>query len=1344
MILYFADRKMNIIGQASTNLPKGLTVYDDLKTEDIESGVASFECRIPYDEKTRKDVESFAAVGNYILRSNGDENEFYTIIESEGNTRDMEVYVYAEDAGLDLLNEIVGDFEATAAQPIAWYVEQFASDSGFEIGLNEASHLTRKLSWEGESTVTERLASVATQFDGCEISYSFKVDGLAITHKYINIHKQRGIDAGIQLRLNKEVDRIITKQSIANLATALKCKGGTPEDDNTEDNIEPVPITLNGYKYDDGDFYVDGEYLKSREAVKKWSRYVWNKEPNKLANGEGHIVKPYEYDTLSQATLCAHAVTELKKAREIEVNYEVDINRLPKGVKIGDRVTIIDDEIGLYVSARILMFETSVVNQEQKATIGEYLIKTDGIAQKVEDMAAEFAKLSVSAQRAKKIAQNAQNIANEANTQAQTALQTATEAQTKAEEAQTAADTATQSASEAQTKADEAKTAVEVVEEEIAGLEQTVADAQAAADQAQEAADKAQTKVEEAHTAAINAGTQAQTAETKATEAQTKADEANTKAEEATTKAEEATTKANEASTTAQAAKLDAEQAQADIDALGENLTTLEQTMTADYARKTDLTEAEAHLQSQITQNASEIASNVSKIQTIDETANNAAEQAEQAQTAAQQAQSDADQAQADATAAQTAADEAKTAAQNAQSEADTAKQVAATAQEVADKAEADLEAAKADLATVQGRVDATEADILAAQQKVDEAQAAADKAQTDADTAAQKATDAQSTADQAVTDAENAQTAADNAAAQATIAQQTADQAKGDAAAAQATANEAKANAQTAQATADEAKANATTAQSTADQAKADAIAAQQAADDADAKAQQAQADLETAQQNLANVTSRVDATEEEVEKAKADVVTAQAAADKAKADAETAQATADTAKANAQTAQTAADNAQAKADEAQQAADEAQAAADKAQADVDALAVRVTKTETDIQQTSEQIALLATKEEVTQTLGGYYTKEESDANLTVKANEINASVTQKIAEIEVGGRNLLENSSFEQSLDKWEFIGAEITEIDGVQCAHIACVLEDAKYVRQNIVAKIDATDHEQQYVYSADIRLDNFVKGTTSPYIAIYFSGQYNKEDGTIGYSNATAVSGNPLIAPHNDEGWVRLEWVLTFPYEFTILNCSVYAKDIEGDLYFKNLKLEKGNKATDWTPAPEDVDTDINEVSSDLHTEIVEQTTQILAECDKMLFTALESYVETGDYESFKESIQSQLEILTDNITMTFTQTQEALNTVNKDLQEKFNQVTTYFTFAINGLIIGKTENPYKMVLSNERYSMTVNDEEVMYIDAITKMAYFPKLTITDAFVLLGYEWKHGEVDGLVIVDWIGGA
>lgn len=992
MIIYFADRKLNILEQASTSLPDGLTVIDDLKTEDVDTGVAVFECSIPYTETNRENVERCTEVGNYILRSNNGENEFYTIISSEADTKKQEVYVYAEDAGLDLLNEVVGAYAADKAYNIAYYVNKYIYDSGFEIGINEVPNLTRKLSWEGDATVTERLASIATQFDGCEISYSFAIKGLTITNKYVNIYKKRGKDAGVQLRLNYEIDRITTSKSIENLATALLCEGGTPENEET-------PINLNSYKYDDGDFYVDGMYLKSRNALKKWSRYVWNKEPNKIDGQEGHIVRTYSYDTTSQSELCNRAVTALKKACEIEVNYEVDIKKLPDNVRIGDRVNIIDDAGELYISARILKLETSVCDNDITATIGEYLIKGSGINQKVADLALQFSKLSVSATRALTMADKARTDAENAQTTADKALTDAANAQTAAGEAQEVANQATQSAQEAQTAANNAQSAVDNVEKSVSEIQTTVANAEAAAEQAKQAAATAEQKVVETQQSIEEIKTQAANAEKSASDAITKAEQSIADSTTAKSTAETAISQAEAAATTAAAAKLDAENAQKDIDALGENLTTLESTMKADYARKTDLTEAEASLQTQITQNAAGISSNASSITRIDETANNAAEQAATAQETASQAQTEAAKAQANADAAQKAADDANLAATTAQSEADKAKQAAADAQSVADKADADLAAAKADLATVQSRVDATEADILEAQTAVDTAQTAADKAKTDAATAQAVATAAQSKADAAAADATTAQETANDASSKATLAQKAADEAKGDASAAQKTADEAKTAANTAQLTANTAKENATAAQATADQAVADATAAQKAADDADAKAKQAQTDLVTAQQNLADVTSRVDATEEEVAAAQADVVKAQAAADAAKANAETAQSTADTAKANAQAAQTAADNAKTAAAEAQKDADAAQAAADAAQKDVDALEVRVTSAETSITQNAKQIKLMATKEEVTQTLGGYYTKEETDAAITVESSSITQTVSENYA---------------------------------------------------------------------------------------------------------------------------------------------------------------------------------------------------------------------------------------------------------------------------------------------------------------------------------------------------------
>ena len=58
MILYFADRKMQILGQASTNLPEGVLLTDDVKMEDVETGVITFSCKIPFENRQRHLLKS--------------------------------------------------------------------------------------------------------------------------------------------------------------------------------------------------------------------------------------------------------------------------------------------------------------------------------------------------------------------------------------------------------------------------------------------------------------------------------------------------------------------------------------------------------------------------------------------------------------------------------------------------------------------------------------------------------------------------------------------------------------------------------------------------------------------------------------------------------------------------------------------------------------------------------------------------------------------------------------------------------------------------------------------------------------------------------------------------------------------------------------------------------------------------------------------------------------------------------------------------------------------------------------------------------------------------------------
>ena len=986
MILYFADRQMNILGRASTNLPRGLVVVEDKKTDDVELGVSIFECKIPYDDETRADVTAFTEVGNYLLRSHEEEREFYTIIETETDTKNQEVYIYAEDSGMDLLNEVVGAYEADKAYNVAYYINKYAAASGFEVGKNEISSLTRKLVWDGEQTAAERILSVATQFDNAEISYSFDVDNLYVTKKYINIYKKRERDLGVQLRLNKEIDSIVTTKSIANIATALQCTGGTPENSET-------PITLKNLTYDDGDFYVDGTILKSREALKKWNRLLWRDDEASKAGG--HITKQFSYDTLSPSELCSHAITELKKLRDAEVNYEAEIVKFPVNAKIGDRVNIVDDAGNLYLSARLLTIETSVADNSKRAVLGEYLLRNSGISEKVAKLAEQFAKNSQSAARALMIANNATASAEAALEQVEDAMASVEEAQKAVQEVVGVVDDAREAAELAQAAANNAQSVVDNVEKDITALEISVANANAAAELAQQAAVSAETKATEAKTAASNAqsAVNAQAATVQA--AQKNATEAKENASAALSAAQNAQIEAEAAATTAEAAKLDAKRAQAEIDSLGNSITTIEETMAVEYARKTDLTETEAYLQTQITRNAAGLSSVASSVERIDETTNNALEQLEGAIEWAEIAQAEADAAQAKYEEAQAAADEAQALADEAQAQANTAQAAADDAKEVADNARAALEAAIADFETILDRADATEAEIAQAEVAVANAQAAADTAVAQSKTAASEAARVQLLATQALAEANIAQAEASLAFADARKAQMVADEALGDATAAQAQAAEAIEIANAAALAASEAVAEAREAQASANALAETAQDAQFAADEAQRIADNAAADLEEAQARFEQVQADAEATEEELANAQAAVEAAQTAATQAQAEADAAQALANEAKANAETAQNAADEAQIAAEEAQAEADAANEAVTQAQAIVHGLSERITDAETKISQTSKELRLAATKTEVKETLGGYYTKKETDAAIKVSADGLSFTVS-------------------------------------------------------------------------------------------------------------------------------------------------------------------------------------------------------------------------------------------------------------------------------------------------------------------------------------------------------------
>jgi hypothetical protein len=117
------------------------------------------------------------------------------------------------------------------------------------------------------------------------------------------------------------------------------------------------------------------------------------------------------------------------------------------------------------------------------------------------------------------------------------------------------------------------------------------------------------------------------------------------------------------------------------------------------------------------------------------------------------------------------------------------------------------------------------------------------------------------------------------------------------------------------------------------------------------------------------------------------------------------------------------------------------------------------------------------------------------------------------------------------------------------------------------------------------------------------------------------------------------------------------------------------------------------------------------------------SALETYTETSNFEQFKQTVESELKLLNDELTLKFSETETKIQNVDGDLQSKFNSITKYFTFDINGMTIGQTDSPYKMVLDNDRFSMMVNGVEVMWI--ANGEVHTPDLSITKSFKIFDY-------------------
>ena len=168
---------------------------------------------------------------------------------------------------------------------------------------------------------------------------------------------------------------------------------------------------------------------------------------------------------------------------------------------------------------------------------------------------------------------------------------------------------------------------------------------------------------------------------------------------------------------------------------------------------------------------------------------------------------------------------------------------------------------------------------------------------------------------------------------------------------------------------------------------------------------------------------------------------------------------------------------------------------------------------------------------------------------------------------------------------------------------------------------------------------------------------------------------------------------------------------------------------------------DTQKSVSEVESNLSQKMLEQETSITRDTEKILLTALEQYVETSDFEEFKKTLEAEFGVWSEGIFGRVTATEESIKSVDVDLQEKFNTITKYFTFTVDGLTIGQVDNPNKVVIDNDDITILVGDKVVQTFKAdgtglipilkVTQMANIMGLQITQDTTHINWDYT-GEV------------
>lgn len=299
---------------------------------------------------------------------------------------------------------------------------------------------------------------------------------------------------------------------------------------------------------------------------------------------------------------------------------------------------------------------------------------------------------------------------------------------------------------------------------------------------------------------------------------------------------------------------------------------------------------------------------------------------------------------------------------------------------------------------------------------------------------------------------------------------------------------------------------------------------------------------------------------------------------------------------------------------------------------------------------------------------------------------NVVKKSVVNEVSKVKVGARNLLPNSDFFKK-SGWHTFGAKSIEYNKLNETEEWGDCESIKFVERNT----DVNSNILAFYLFDNLKLQN------KDYVFSFDCINFSDFDLKFFLNDYTAEVKE--VVKSKEQRRVVLKGK-----DVKKLFIEVLENNQEPIFSIKKLKIEEGTIATTWVSALEDTEKE----NEKLKQEILNLTTTN-SELAKQL-----NNLELNNLK-LKEFIKTSIKQTQDSITFNFDKFKEIYQNDKSVFEGKFDDISSYIRFDIDGMEMGKKDGEFKMRLSPKKQSFFMKEKEVAYFSN-------EELYITDARIL----------------------